>query len=346
MLTVTFADIRTDRLLLRPVRPADADALAGRRSDPAVAKYQSWTPPYPLERAVAMITSVAANDEPPIDDWWMLTIADSDDTTILGDLALRQSWDGRAAEIGYTLASDAWGHGYAVEAVAALVERLFGNDDLTRIHAMLHPDNVASAQVLERTGFLYEGRTRLSYWVGNENTDDLTYGMTRQDWIDWTTRRREPANEVSLIEITASNTREVRALATHKSQERLVATVAASFGDALFPAVVNGEPVVPWLRAIQADGDLVGFLMLGRATDRHPEPFLWRLLIDRRHQRRGIGRRALDLAIDECVSMDAASMVVSWCDGRGSPRPLYEARGFVPTGVLRDGEVEARLKLR
>ena len=57
---------------------------------------------------------------------------------------------------------------------------------------------------------------------------------------------------------------------------------------------VDGRPVVPWLRAVEADGELAGFVMLAERTAAHLEAYLWRCLIDRRHQRRGVGDRALD----------------------------------------------------
>ncbi len=342
---MAFAEIRTARLLLRPVRLGDAAALAARRSDPEVAALQSWTAPYPLERAEQIVADVAASDEPRDGEWWMLTIADADDTTILGDLALHPTWGGRSVEIGYTLERAAWGNGFAVESVEALAARLLDDERVTRLHAMTHPDNVASAHVLERNGFLHEGRTRLSYWVGDDNTDDVLYGMTRADWEDWQRRPRHAPADVRLVEITHDTLGAVRDLATHKSQERFVAPVGTWFAHTLYPPHWDGTPLQPWLRAIEADGELVGLLLLARSTPEHPEPYLWRLLVDRRHQRRGIGRQTIDLAIDEAASNGAASIAVSWRPGRGSPAQLYLDRGFVPTGDTHDGEVEARLQL-
>lgn len=340
-----FAPIRTARLLLRPVRPDDAEALAARRSDPDVAALQSWTSPYPLERARHMIAEIGAVDHPRDGEWWMLTIAEADDTTAIGDLALHLGWDGRAVEIGYTLARSAWGQGYAAEAVAGLVGRLWESDRVTRIHAAMHPDNVASAQVLERTGFTYEGRTRLSYWVGEDNTDDLLYGMTRADHDSWITRPQAMPDTVRLVEITPDNARAVEALVTHKSQERFVAPVLCSFADALIRKVKDGVPVVPWYRAIDADGELAGFVMLTAVTDSRPEPYLWRLLVDRRHQRRGIGVQTLEAVVEVCRDWGAESLAVSWVEGRGSPEPFYRRHGFVPTGEVKEDEVVARLPL-
>jgi GNAT superfamily N-acetyltransferase len=86
-------------------------------------------------------------------------------------------------------------------------------------------------------------------------------------------------------------------------------------------------------------------VMLALSSDHHPEPYLWRLLIDRLHQRRGIGDRVLDLIADECRAMGDTALLTSWVEGKGSPRPVYERHGFLPTGNIHDGETEARWAL-
>jgi RimJ/RimL family protein N-acetyltransferase len=226
-----------------------------------------------------------------------------------------------------------------------LVEYLFEGLGVTRVFGMLHPENVASAMVLERTGLLFEGHTRSSYWVGDEVSDDWIYGMTRADWETWRDRPRDPPETVSLIEVTTENEGKVSKLVTHKTQEAFVAPMCWSFADALFPEVVDGAPVVPWMRAVIADEEIAGFVMLALRTDHHPEPYLWRLLIDRRHQRRGIGGRALDLVSEECRGMGDSTLLTSWVEGKGSPRPFYLRHGFEPTGKIVDEETEARKQL-
>ncbi len=340
-----FTPIRTDRLLIRGFTPEDADALAKRRNDPVVAEYQNWLRPFTDEQAQRLASDVAELGGPTPGEWWMAAICDPATGEMFGDLALHLDAGGHTAEVGYTLNSEHWGNGYAVEAVEWLVSYVFDELGVTRAVGQLHPDNPASARVLERTGFVFEGHTRSSFWLGDECSDDWIYGQTRDDRERWKNRPRTPPDDLRLVEITPDTVDTVAALATHKTQERFVAPVSASYGDALFPEVVDGAPVVPWLRAIEADCELVGFVMLAVRTPHHPAPYLWRFLVDRLHQRRGIGGRVLDLIADECRSEGATTLLTSWEPGRGTPEPFYLANGFVPTGQIVDGEIEARRTL-
>jgi RimJ/RimL family protein N-acetyltransferase/ribosomal protein S18 acetylase RimI-like enzyme len=340
-----FEPLITERLIVRTVEIGDIDALFERRNEPAVARLQAWALPYPRERAESVIANAAAVDAPQDEQWWMATVVERASGAIVGDLVVHLTNGARTGEVGYSLASAHWGRGFAVEALSALVAWLFDALPVTRLEGRLHPDNRASAMVLERTGFVFEGHTRLSFWLGDDNSDDWIYGMTRADWEAWRGRPTSPPNQVGLVPVTLANKAEVLGLRTHRSQEAFVAPMARSFADALLPEEDDGAPLDPWLRAIEADGTTVGFTMLALPGPHLPEPYLWRLLIDRMHQRRGIGVATLVLLAEECRSLGARAMDVSWAEGKGSPRPFYERLGFVPTGRLLDGETEARLLL-
>jgi diamine N-acetyltransferase len=120
-----------------------------------------------------------------------------------------------------------------------------------------------------------------------------------------------------------------------------------SLAEALIPPVENGAVEIPWYRAVAADGEIVGFVMVARSQPAPlPDPYLWRLLVDRMHQRRGIGGRVLDMVVEQCRQWGDTALLVSWVPGPGSPEPMYLASGFVPTGVVEDGEIEARLDLQ
>lgn len=339
---MVFQPIRTERLLLRPIEPGDAHALAERRNLPQVARYQDWELPYTLERAEQAVSRLAEMDGPEDGSGWSLTVTDAArPDRIMGDVFIGIKWEGRTAEVGYTFHPDFWGRGYATEATEATIEWLFNQFGVSRIEASAHPDNPSSHRVMEACGLVFEGLTRQSFWVGQECSDDILYGMTKADWEAWNNRSRHRPERVELVPVTTDNRRTVAKLATHKSQERFVATMAINFCDALVPPVYDGRQTVPWYRAIEADGEIVGFIMATEVNDDFPQPYLWRFLIDRMHQRRGVGSAALDLFEQQCRHEGATVVEVSWAEGPGSPAPMYLARGYEPSGEIEDGEVHA-----
>ena len=210
----------------------------------------------------------------------------------------------------------------------------------------MHPDNVASARVCEAIGMTFEVHTRQNF-RGRDGVweDDLRYSVLRPDWEAWVNRPTDPPAEVSLVEITPDDARLWQRVVTHKSQEAFVAPTIASYADALFPEHVDGAAVVPWLRGVLADGERVGFVMMAEVTEHHPDPYLWRLLVGRMHQRRGLGARIIELVVERVRSQGHARLVTSYEVGPGGPAPFYERMGFVPTGNLIDGEVETVLTL-
>jgi RimJ/RimL family protein N-acetyltransferase/predicted N-acetyltransferase YhbS len=337
-----FTALRTSRLLIRPVRAEDAADLAERRNDPQVARYQGYALPYSREQAEQQIQQVLAMEGPQNEQWWMAIIADRATGRVLGDVAIRLSWEGRTAEIGYTLAPRYWGRGYASEAVEALLEYLFERLRVTRVFGMLHPDNVPSALVLERCGFGFEGHTRSSYWVGSECSDDWIYGLTRPDWEGWRHRPRRSPQEVSLGRLSAADLEAVLALQIHRTQEAFAGRPACWFADALVPAVVAGRTIEAEGRAVIADGEVVGWLVLSLGAGDPPELRLLRLAIDRVHQRRGIGKRVLELLAEECRVRGATALVASWEEGRGSPGAFFLRHGFEPVGRSGAGRTQGR----
>lgn len=339
---MAFEPIHTERLILRPSRLSDADAAYQRRRLPEVARYQDWEMPYTLERAERRMAEVVAMDGPVDGKGWSLTVVDAAaPERILGDLYVGINWGGRSAMIGYTFHPDHWGRGYATEAARAIVRYLFADFGVSRVESSLHPDNPPSARVLESCGLVFEGLTRQSFWVGEECSDDMLYGMTRSDWEAWCNRPRHRPDRVELVPVAADNRRAVGDLVTHKSQERFVSPMLGNFRDALVPPSLNGATLVPWHRAIEADGEIVGFIMATEMTASHANPYLWRFLVDRMHQRRGIGSAALDQFEQRCRDQGATAIEVSWAEGPGSPAPMYQARGYVPSGKIEDGEIQA-----
>jgi diamine N-acetyltransferase len=148
---------------------------------------------------------------------------------------------------------------------------------------------------------------------------------------------------VHLREITDANRDAVRALRVRRDQKQFVASVSKSLNQAAATPEAN-----PWCRAVYRGDEPVGFVMLSWSPPAGPfkgRHFLWRLLIDKRYQRRGIGREVLT-QIAELVRADgAAELLTSYEPGEGEPWPFYRRFGFRPTGEIDDGEVVLRLTL-
>lgn len=332
--------LRSPRLLLRPMRPDDAELVAAYRNDPEVARYQDWPLPVSAEQTAQRLAQQAADDL--VNGAWV-SVAIEFGNELVGDLGVRLDHDGALATIGYSLRPQRWGRGIAREAVGTMVDALFASG-VHRIVATLDPENRRSLRVLEYLGFTVECHARRAEMVRGEWVDDLRCALLRDDRAAWLARPTS-VGEVRLVELAPTSVRAYGRLTTHRSQESLVAPMWASFADALFPEVVDGAPLVPWMRGIEADGAPVGFVMVADTSPSHPVPYLWRLLIDRRFQRAGIGRAAVGLVAAHFKNAGHSRLLVSWVDDAGGPRPFYERLGFTPTGTVLDGEIEAALEL-
>ena len=82
---------------------------------------------------------------------------------MIGDVVTHVDPTGGVAEIGYTLAREHHGHGYASEAAAALAAVLFDEVGVGRVYGELAPENIASQRVLEAIGLRFEAVTKKSY---------------------------------------------------------------------------------------------------------------------------------------------------------------------------------------
>ena len=87
----------------------------------------------------------------------------------------------RSAEIGYWLAEEFWGRGIATEALIAVTEYAFANFDLCRLYAHVFDWNGASARVLEKAGYEFEGRLKKSVTKNGQIIDQLMYAKIREE---------------------------------------------------------------------------------------------------------------------------------------------------------------------
>ena len=171
----TFPVLVTERLVLRELRTSDAERVFAMRSDPAVMRHVNRPMATSITDAIELIerinTNIAANEAVH----WALTRAGED--TFLGLIGFwRIVKEHHYAELGYTLMQEAWGQGYASEAIDTVVNFGFGTMGLHRVEAITRPANTVSMRVLEKNAFVREAFRRQDIFWNGVFHDSVHYG--------------------------------------------------------------------------------------------------------------------------------------------------------------------------
>jgi RimJ/RimL family protein N-acetyltransferase len=159
----------TARLTLSAPRASDADAVFGRYAgDPEVTRYVGW----PRHQSVADTRRFLAFSAAEWERWpaGPYLVRARSDGRLLGSTGLTFERSDEAMT-GYVLAKDAWGNGYATEALQAMVD-LSRRLGLVRVYALCHSQHRASWRVLEKCGF-----TRDESWSEQAEFPNLAPGV-------------------------------------------------------------------------------------------------------------------------------------------------------------------------
>ena len=150
--------LTTERLLLRRPVAADAQAIFDRYAgDSEVTRYLSW----PTHKRIEMTQAFVAWSDEEWERWpasSYLIFERENPSRLLGGTGLAFQ-SPMIAVTGYVLARDAWGQGYATEALEAMVQ-LARSTGVRHLVAVCHPEHRASAHVLEKCGFLLDEARR------------------------------------------------------------------------------------------------------------------------------------------------------------------------------------------
>ena len=173
--------LSTSRLKLRDVTAGDADALFAQHSSKHVLRYWDSPPWHEHAQAERFITRSAeiARDELGV----RLAVEHHADGHFIGWCCVA-GWnhDFRRATLGYCFAEHAWGHGFATEAAAALLDWAFPAMDLNRVDSETDTRNSASVRVLEKLGFQHEGLRREDTIVDGGISNSFIFGLLRREW--------------------------------------------------------------------------------------------------------------------------------------------------------------------
>lgn len=175
----SFEPLQTERLRLRRSVPEDAAAISAYRSEPAVRRYQGWGDTGPADvRATIEEMSGRSPGEPG--GWVQLTVEDRGTGRLIGDVGISPAdHDPGVIKIGYTIAPEFQGSGYATEAVGALIDYAFDVLGVDIVRAYASAENTASLRVAEKAGLhlmeRFEGVDDGVKWTG------VRYELNRED---------------------------------------------------------------------------------------------------------------------------------------------------------------------
>ena len=152
----------TSRLLLRHFTLDDLEALTAMHSHPEVSRFLGGvkTPEQTRQRLLEWL-----------DDYerygfskWAVVLRTTGELIGRCGLSLEEI-DGQSEwELGWTFARAHWGHGYATEAAAAVMEHCFRKLGHQHLISLIRPGNLASMRVAERIGMTYD---RIVQWNGS-----------------------------------------------------------------------------------------------------------------------------------------------------------------------------------
>lgn len=174
--------IVTERLILREFVADDWPDVLAYQSDPRYLRLYAWTGrTEPEVRAFVQMFLDQQAARPR--RRFQLAITLPGQERVIGNCGIRRKDENDGeADIGYELAPEHWGKGYATEAARAIIAFGFRELGLHRVSAECAADNTASAHVLEKCGLRLEGCLRENEFYKGRWWDTRLYGMLKSEW--------------------------------------------------------------------------------------------------------------------------------------------------------------------
>lgn len=172
-----FPEINTPRLCLRNIALTDASELFFLRADERVMQFIGREKAKSIEEVESFIQLIADLYSKNESLMWAITLRE-DPATLIGTINFwRILKDHYRAELGYVLNPSHWNKGIMKEAISAVVDYGFGPMQLHSIEARINPDNVASAKVLENSGFIREAYFKEDFFFKGNFFNTAVYSL-------------------------------------------------------------------------------------------------------------------------------------------------------------------------
>jgi len=145
--------LETPRLLLRPLTLADAETAFQWTGDPEVARYVSWLPHNSMDDVLEWLREIEWKH--PSDCYiWGFVLKETGALFGSGGLIWEEDW--QLFQVGYNIMKTHWNRGYTTEAMRAILHFAVTQLRLKKVAGGHAKENLASAKVLEKLGFVYD----------------------------------------------------------------------------------------------------------------------------------------------------------------------------------------------
>ena len=168
------------RVVLREFMLDDVDDALKIIGDDRVTRFLSFDSRSRGEAQVMIEGAVKRAQESPRTEFY-LVVARPDDDSMIG--FARIAFAGvKAGKLGYAIAADEWGCGYATDAARTLTDFAFRVLQLHRVSAAIGPEHTASITLVERLGFTREGVLRDHVFTNGSWRDSVLYSILEHEW--------------------------------------------------------------------------------------------------------------------------------------------------------------------
>ncbi|MDI9521068.1 MAG: GNAT family N-acetyltransferase [Bacillota bacterium] len=175
-------EIRTERLLLRPLRYRDAKDFYEYAKDEQVARYVLWDAHTSLNQTKAILRSQMMQCRQ--EGLLTMAITMKETRRMVGTIGLvNRDWDNHTAEVGFSLARAVWGQGLMTEALTAYLRFIFDQNIIHRIEALHDVDNPASGKVMKKAGMKEEGLLKERIYYKMRYASVRLYAAIRDEWL-------------------------------------------------------------------------------------------------------------------------------------------------------------------
>lgn len=171
-----------DRTRLREFRISDVDDSMRVVADDRVTHWLSFDSLSQQQQAQRLQGAIDRAQQAPRSEYY-LAVTTHDSDRLIGFARLGFSGV-NAAKLGYAIARDCWGKGYATDATRSLVGFGFDALGLHRITAAIGPDNAASLAVIAKLGFTHEGRLRDHVYTNGAWRDSELFSILTVEWSE------------------------------------------------------------------------------------------------------------------------------------------------------------------